>query len=154
VTAPAKSSADFATDVDIAAEQAVTRVVRDARAGDAIRGEELGVSGHRDAPRVWLVDALCGTLNFASHTPAFSVSVALVSDEQVLAAAVADPLSGEVFWTDGIRAAWPTPTRTPPSSAPCSWPMRDRLPPAQPANVTSCVLVTAAVRPGAAWNCQ
>lgn len=98
-----KSGTDFATDADLAAEKAILEVIQRARPDDAIVGEEYGASGNADASRRWLVDPLCGTLNFAAGTPLFSVNVALQSDaEQV--AAIADPVSGETFWTDGETA--------------------------------------------------
>ncbi|MFC8599969.1 inositol monophosphatase family protein [Isoptericola sp. NPDC057191] len=105
VTRHAKSGLDFATDTDVAAERAVRAVLAAARPDDAVVGEELGTSGG-DAPRRWYVDPLCGTLNFAAGVPAFGVNVALAErdGERVLAAAVADPLTGEVLWTDGTRA--------------------------------------------------
>ncbi|MFE5310623.1 inositol monophosphatase family protein [Isoptericola sp. NPDC056605] len=106
VTRHAKVGLDFATDTDVAAEQAVRAVLAAARPGDAVVGEELGTSGG-DAARRWYVDPLCGTLNFAAGVPSFGVNVALVERrdgiERVLAAAVADPLTREVVWTDGVR---------------------------------------------------
>ncbi|WP_066375320.1 inositol monophosphatase family protein [Herbidospora mongoliensis] len=97
-----KSSVDFATVADLEAEQAILDVIRDHRPDDAFLGEEGGLIGSSD--RVWLVDPLCGTLNFAAQTPLIAVNVALRSHGQDVAAAAADPISGEVFWTDGARA--------------------------------------------------
>lgn len=93
---------DFATDADIQAEVAVREIVRAARPDDGFVGEELGASG--PAERTWLVDPLCGTLNFAAHTPLMAVNVALRTGATVTAAASADPIAGEVFWTDGDTA--------------------------------------------------
>jgi fructose-1,6-bisphosphatase/inositol monophosphatase family enzyme len=50
---------------------------------------------------VWLLDPLCGTLNFAAPLPVVGVNAALVENGEVVAAAAADPFSGDVFWTDG-----------------------------------------------------
>jgi myo-inositol-1(or 4)-monophosphatase len=99
-----KGPADFATDADLEAEQAIRDILRAARPDDAIVGEEHGRTGPRDAGRVWLVDPLCGTLNFAARTRLVSVNVALRAGTDVTAAASADPFTGEVFWTDGTRA--------------------------------------------------
>jgi len=99
-----KSAMDFATDADIAAEKAVLEVLRAARPADAYRGEELGASGDDSSDRVWLIDPLCGTLNYAAQTPLVAVNVALRNRGSVTVAAAADPLAAEVFWTDG-RAA-------------------------------------------------
>ncbi len=96
-----KGAGDFATDADVAAEEAILGVIRAARPEDAVFGEEGGQQGAADAVRQWLVDPLCGTLNYAVGNMLVAVNVALRNGP----AAVADPFSGEVFFTDG-DAAW------------------------------------------------
>ncbi|MEU4806546.1 inositol monophosphatase family protein [Actinosynnema sp. NPDC023587] len=99
----AKSGDDFATSADLAAERVITAVLADARPADVVVGEETGgaVPG---SGRVWLVDPLCGTVNYAARTPLAAVNVALRAGTGVVAAAVVDPFTGEVFWTDGAVA--------------------------------------------------
>jgi myo-inositol-1(or 4)-monophosphatase len=99
-----KSATDFATQTDIDSEAAIAAVLERHRPHDARMGEELGRSGAEDAERLWLVDPLCGTLNFAAGTPLCVVNVALVVGEESLAAAAADPMAHEVFWTNGTNA--------------------------------------------------
>ncbi|WP_329000445.1 inositol monophosphatase family protein [Kribbella sp. NBC_00709] len=94
----AKVGTDFATEADLESERAIMAVIQGARPDDAVVGEEYGASGESD--RTWLVDPLCGTLNFAAQNPLFSVNVALRSPGGDVAA-VAQPLTGEIFWTDG-----------------------------------------------------
>ncbi|MEU6947647.1 inositol monophosphatase family protein [Streptomyces sp. NPDC046316] len=96
-----KGDGDFATAADVAAEKAILDIIRAARPDDAVLGEESGRQGAADATRRWLVDPLCGTLNYAVGNMLVAVNVALREG----AAAVADPFSGEVFFTDG-EAAW------------------------------------------------
>ncbi|ARF53328.1 inositol monophosphatase family protein [Streptomyces gilvosporeus] len=96
-----KGAGDFATAADVAAEKAILDVIRAARPDDAVLGEEGGQQGAADAVRQWLVDPLCGTLNYAVGNMAVAVNVALRNG----AAAVADPFSREVFFTDG-ETAW------------------------------------------------
>jgi myo-inositol-1(or 4)-monophosphatase len=96
-----KAAGDFATAADVAAEEVILDVIRAARPGDAVLGEEGGHQGAADAVRRWLVDPLCGTLNYAVGTMVVAVNVALRDG----AAAVADPFGGEVFFTDG-ETAW------------------------------------------------
>ncbi|MEU4295190.1 inositol monophosphatase family protein [Kribbella sp. NPDC026596] len=98
----AKSATDFATEADLEAERAILAVIQGERPDDAVIGEEYGASG--EAARTWLVDPLCGTLNFAAQNPLFSVNVALQSPTGDVAA-VAQPLTGEIFWTDGTTVA-------------------------------------------------
>lgn len=99
-----KGGGDFATGADLAAEASIVELLRAARPRDAVLGEESGRSGPGGDGRVWLVDPLCGTLNYAARTVLVSVNVALRADGRVAVAASADPFAGEVFWTDG-RAA-------------------------------------------------
>ncbi len=96
-----KGAGDFATAADVEAEKAILSVIRSARPEDAVLGEEGGQQGAADAERQWLVDPLCGTLNYAAGTMLVAVNVALRGG----AAAVADPFSSDVFFTDG-KTAW------------------------------------------------
>jgi myo-inositol-1(or 4)-monophosphatase len=95
-----KSGGDFATTADLEAEKAVIGVIRAARPADAVTGEESGRDDAGGAERRWLVDPLCGTLNYAAGTMLVAVNVAL----RDRVAAVADPFSGEVIFTDGRTA--------------------------------------------------
>ncbi|GAA3656374.1 inositol monophosphatase family protein [Nocardioides ginsengisoli] len=101
----AKSATDFATDVDLAAERAILDVLARERPADARIGEEHGASGDADGRRRWLVDPLCGTLNFAAETPLVAVNVALQVDGRTTVGVVVDPLTGDTWTT----AAPPTP---------------------------------------------
>ena len=109
----AKSGRDFATDADLEAEQAVKDVIAARLPDDAFLGEEGGLDGSAKAPRTWLVDPLCGTLNFAARTPLAAVNVALREGSRVGVAAVADPFADEVCWTDGRTASVRTTTEVP-----------------------------------------
>jgi myo-inositol-1(or 4)-monophosphatase len=95
-----KSAGDFATAADIDAEEMILGIIQGARPDDGVLGEEGGQRGAAGAARQWLVDPLCGTLNYAVGNMLVAVNVALRGG----AAAVADPFSGEVFFTDGVTA--------------------------------------------------
>lgn len=111
-----KVGEDFATDVDIAAEEAIRAELGRLRPDDDVVGEELGGDAARLRRRHWLVDPLCGTVNFAAGLPLVAVNVALVDGDSVTAAAVADPVVDEMFWTDSA-GAW---SRTPGGDLPLS----------------------------------
>lgn len=96
-----KGAGDFATAADMEAEKTILGVIRAARPDDAVLGEEGGQQGAAAAVRQWLVDPLCGTLNYAAGSMLVAVNVALRNG----AAAVADPFSDEVYFTDG-QTAW------------------------------------------------
>jgi len=117
-----KGGADFATEVDVTTEQAIVAVLHRERPGDAVQGEESGLSGPAGAARTWYVDPLCGTLNYASGGSAYAINIALTRDDDVVAAVVAEPATGATYVTDG-RTAWvrrnrsDTPLAPSPSSA-------------------------------------
>jgi myo-inositol-1(or 4)-monophosphatase len=97
-----KGGTDFATAADLEAERAILDVIRAARPDDAFLGEEGGLIGSGE--RTWMVDPLCGTLNFAAHTPLVAVNVALRTPAGTVAAAVVDPFAQEVYRVADGRA--------------------------------------------------
>lgn len=90
-----KGTVDPVTEVDLAAEAKVRRLLAQHRPGDAIVGEEGGGS-HSDR-RTWIVDPLDGTINFVHGVPHVSVSIALYGDAEGLVGVVVDVMRGEVF---------------------------------------------------------
>ena len=98
-----KGAGDFATNADVEAERAMLAVLQRERPADAVLGEESGRSGPAGV-RTWLIDPLCGTLNYAVRMRVAAVNVALTSAGRCSTAAVADPFNEELFWTDGSQA--------------------------------------------------
>jgi myo-inositol-1(or 4)-monophosphatase len=96
VPAEFKGSVDPVTEIDRAAEDAIRRLLADARPADSILGEEGGGDGWRIG-RVWIVDPLDGTVNFIHRLPQVSVSVALWEDGQPVVGVVQDAIRDEVF---------------------------------------------------------
>jgi myo-inositol-1(or 4)-monophosphatase len=98
-----KSSAtDPATDADRDAEALIRAALRAERPGDALLGEEGGVSegagdGGADGRLRWIVDPLDGTVNFLFGFPAWSVSIACKDAAGLLVGVVHDPGRGETF---------------------------------------------------------
>ncbi|MGV9796246.1 3'(2'),5'-bisphosphate nucleotidase CysQ [Gordonia sp. NPDC003422] len=74
------------------------------RPHDAVLSEEADDVGDRaTADRVWIIDPLDGTREFASGTADWAVHVALTEGGVVTAAAVSLPATGEVFRTDTVE---------------------------------------------------
>jgi myo-inositol-1(or 4)-monophosphatase len=100
-----KGGGDFATSADVESERAMLAILHRDRPDDAVLGEESGRSGATDpAARTWLIDPLCGTLNYAARMAVVAVNAALRSGGRFVAAAVADPFNDEIYWTDGSAA--------------------------------------------------
>ena len=99
-----KSARDVVTEADHMSEDLILSAIRLHSPGDGILAEESGahVLASGAAPttgkgRVWVVDPLDGTVNYANGIPFFCVSIALVYDGRPLIGVVHDPTRGETF---------------------------------------------------------
>jgi myo-inositol-1(or 4)-monophosphatase len=88
---------DLASDADLAAEEAIRRVLAERRPGDEVLGEEGGAQGGSDGGLRWVVDPLDGTINYLFEIPVFAVSVACQDGDGTIAGVVLDPSRGECF---------------------------------------------------------
>ncbi len=81
-----------------AADGAVERLIRARIAAafpeDGVLGEE---GGGAVAPRLWVVDPIDGTANFARGLPHFCVSIAFCVDGQTEIGVIAEPVSGTLY---------------------------------------------------------
>ena len=87
---------DLVTEADRASETVILDRLRREFPGDAIVSEESSPE-RRTAGRVWFVDPLDGTVNFAHGVPVFSVSIGLAVDGEPVAGVVHAPLLRETF---------------------------------------------------------
>ena len=100
-----KGEVDPVTAIDLAAEEAIMGVIAQMCPGDPTLGEESGGSGW-DAPRVWIVDPLDGTVNFLHSIPHVSVSVAVWEEARPVAGVVIDVMRNEEFTAAAGQGAW------------------------------------------------
>ncbi len=84
------------SDADLAVEAALRAALADERPGDAVLGEEHGVTG--DGPRQWVVDPIDGTKNFVRGAPVWATLIALLVDGQVQVGVVSAPALGRRWW--------------------------------------------------------
>jgi myo-inositol-1(or 4)-monophosphatase len=91
-----KGVIDLVTEADIEAEGAIVRIIRSRFPGDSILAEEGG-EVERDRSRVWLIDPLDGTTNFAHGFPFFAISISLQVDGDGVLGIVSSPPMGEHF---------------------------------------------------------
>ncbi|MFE2684508.1 inositol monophosphatase family protein [Streptomyces mirabilis] len=87
------SHRDLVTDVDTAAERAMTGFLRQHRPHDAILGEEGGQLEGSGNVR-WIIDPIDGTTNFAHGRADFAVAVAAEMDGVSVASAIIRPATG------------------------------------------------------------
>jgi myo-inositol-1(or 4)-monophosphatase len=99
-----KSAKDVVTEVDHLAEAMILDAIRARFPGDALLAEETGGhdagAGHSATSgvgRVWIVDPLDGTINYANGIPFFCVSIALVEAGRPVVGVIRDPSRNESF---------------------------------------------------------
>lgn len=91
-----KQYLDVVTRADIESERLIAGLLRDAFPRDGIVGEEGGETAIQGT-RVWYVDPLDGTFNFAHGLPFWCVSIGFVQDGEPVVGVVLDPLHDELF---------------------------------------------------------
>lgn len=99
-----KGLGDYASQADLAAEEAIAAVLGGAGDSFGFVGEETGAR-QTDAKYRWVVDPLDGTSNFLWGVPFFAVSIALCDDDGELLGVVLDPLRDEMFTAIRERGA-------------------------------------------------
>jgi myo-inositol-1(or 4)-monophosphatase len=101
-----KAPNDIVTGTDVLVQNALQEVLREHQPDVAFLGEEGTPTAFQDAQRVWLVDPICGTTNYAAGIPLFATNVALVEDGLIVASAVANGGTGELYVAERSRGAW------------------------------------------------
>ena len=97
-----KSSAtDHVTEMDLASEDLIRRVIATHRPQDVVIGEEAQAGPGRQQESgsevVWFVDPIDGTTNYVYDLPGYAVSIAAQIDGQTVAALVADPTHSRTY---------------------------------------------------------
>lgn len=116
-----KSAKDVVTEADHRSEEAIIGIIRAAFPDDAILAEESGHSEARDggpadgagsaAPvaashRIWVIDPLDGTVNYAAGIPHFCTSVGFAAGGRPAVGVVIDPMRDEAFSAVAGQGAW------------------------------------------------
>lgn len=99
VEVQAKSTNDYVTNVDKAAERAIISILRKSYHDHGFMGEE---SGHQPGTGegenyLWIIDPLDGTTNFIHGMPQFAVSIACQYKGRIEHAVILDPIRQEEF---------------------------------------------------------
>ena len=90
---------------DALAQEWIARVLEQHRPDDGILSEEAADNRDRlDSERVWIIDPLDGTREFAGGRQDWAVHVALVENGRPTHAAVGLPDLGQVFHTGDVKA--------------------------------------------------
>jgi myo-inositol-1(or 4)-monophosphatase len=111
VSATAKADGSLLTEADLAMQQSLTDCLSRRWPDIRLLGEEMD-AGQQQAlladagKRLWVLDPLDGTSNFAAGLPLFGVSLALVQQGRVVLGLVYDPVARECFSAIEGQGAW------------------------------------------------
>jgi myo-inositol-1(or 4)-monophosphatase len=92
-----KRKNDFVTSADRESEERIIETIRKRFPSDAFLAEEGGLRRAESGARVWIIDPLDGTSNFVAGFPFWCVSIAAREGDALVAAAIWDPLRGEIY---------------------------------------------------------
>jgi myo-inositol-1(or 4)-monophosphatase len=92
----AKSGVDLVTDADLQSEQIIAAIIREVFPDDEILGEE-GHHADVSAERLWVIDPLDGTTNYAHGIPHFAVSIGFYEQGVARCGVVFNPARGDRY---------------------------------------------------------
>lgn len=101
--AASKGLTEIVTEADLAVEAHIVAALQKLTPEIGILGEETGRSGTRNSQRLWVIDPIDGTTNFAHGVPHFGVCIGLW-DGEARVGAIANPATRELWSTDGAHA--------------------------------------------------
>lgn len=120
-----KQDGSWVTDIDRGIQDAVQDWLRESWPQIGFLGEEMtpedqATALNADTAGVWVLDPLDGTSNFRAGLPAYSSTLALIRDGQVVLGLVYDPCRNEMFTARRGEGAWldGKPLRLAPEQAP------------------------------------
>jgi myo-inositol-1(or 4)-monophosphatase len=92
-----KGKYDYVSKADRESEAAILAEIRRHFPEHHVLAEESGLSATGSGDYQWLVDPLDGTTNFLQGLPVFCISVACRKGDEVVAGAVLDPVTDQLF---------------------------------------------------------
>ncbi len=98
-----KGLQDVLTEADGAIERHIRVRIGAAFPGDHVLGEEEGGSA---APKLWVVDPIDGTANFARGLPHYCVSIAFVADGVTQIGVIDEPAMKSQYWAQAGAGAF------------------------------------------------
>lgn len=93
-----KGKNDLVTEADVASEKEIIRVIKKEFPEDDFLAEESNTKTKLPNGRVWIIDPIDGTTNFAHGFPIYCISIALWVDGVPKVGLVKEVAKGELFW--------------------------------------------------------
>lgn len=94
------------SEADQAVEHEIRRMLRSARPGHAIVGEEYGVDGPETASHRWIIDPIDGTKGYVRGLPVWATLIALEIDGAMAVGVASAPALGHRWWAARSHGAF------------------------------------------------
>lgn len=101
-----KGPRDFVTNSDLKVEKIIIEELKKARPNYSFISEEKGVENNKDLKNTWIIDPIDGTINFLHGVPHFAISIALRSNNEIVAGLIYDPIKDEMFFAEKDKGAF------------------------------------------------
>jgi len=106
-----KQDDSLITEADLAVQEAIGLQLKQHWPDFSLLGEEMEIDEQQslltnNQDGLWILDPLDGTINFSSHIPFFSISLALLQNGEITAGLVFDPVRDECFMAIKGQGAW------------------------------------------------
>ncbi len=101
-----KGPYDFVTNADFKTEKIILDELRKAKPNYSIISEENGIEINKDKKNSWIVDPIDGTVNFLHGIPHFAISIAHISNGEIISGLTFDPIKNEIFYAEKNNGAF------------------------------------------------
>ena len=92
-----KGKTDLVTETDVLSERVIKSTIRSEFSDHSIMAEESGKE-ITQSKYLWIIDPIDGTTNFLHGIPHFAISIALKSNNEIVAGLIFDPIKDELFF--------------------------------------------------------
>lgn len=97
-----KKSINFATQTDLDVEKLIVSEISKKFPNDLILAEEnFSDTALNKKKRIWIIDPICGTANFAKAIKFFCTNIAVAENNDLVASCVIDHSQNEYIWSTG-----------------------------------------------------
>ncbi len=103
---PKGNNNDLVTSYDHLAEKVAVDFLQAKFPEDSFICEERGMYRYREDRTCWMIDPLDGTVNFAHNIPFFCVTIAAISNGNVISGATYIPMLDELFYAEKNTGAF------------------------------------------------
>ena len=101
-----KGPHDFVTKTDKHVEKILIEELSKTKKNYSFLTEEAGIIKNKDKENTWIIDPIDGTTNFLHGIPHFAISIALMSNEELLSGLIFDPIKDEMFFAEKDKGAF------------------------------------------------